>query len=275
LAKQETAIKVSVVLILALITILTTMPFVWMILTSFKTETEALRIPMQFFPDRFMLDNFEAIFNRFHFLTFYRNTLIVAAGVTIPQVIISSMAGYGFARIEFPGKNILFLSLMAAFMVPLQMILVPRFALMISFGWIDTLLGVIAPTVPSVFATFFMRQSIMSIPRELDESAYLDGANHLTIYMFIIMPLIKSTLAAMTVLVVVFSWNNLLWPLIVLMSMDNFTLPVGLAGLSGQFGTPLNLLMAGATVSTIPMIVVFFVGQRYFLEGIATTGSKT
>ena len=275
MARQDLAIKTTVVVILSLVTILTTMPFVWMILTGFKTETEALRIPMQFFPDRFMLDNFEAIFNRFHFLTFYRNTIVVAIGVTIPQVIISSMAGYGFARIDFPGKNLVFISLMAALMIPLQMILVPRFALMIAFGWIDTLTGVIVPIVPSVFATFFIRQSIMSLPRELDESAYLDGANHLTIYIFIIMPLIKSTLAAMTVLVMVFSWNNLLWPLIVLMSRDNFTLPVGLAGLSGQFGTPLNLLMAGATVSTIPMILVFFVGQRYFLEGIATTGSKT
>ena len=245
-----------------------------MFFTGFKTEIEAMRIPMQFLPDRFMLDNFEQIFTRFNFLRFYRNTLVVTVSVAIPQVFLSAMAAYSFARINFPLRHVLFVSLMTAFMIPLQMILVPRYVLMMNLGWIDTLTGVIVPAIPSVFATFFIRQAVMGVPRELDESAYMDGANHGTIFLFIIIPLIKSTLAAMGILVVTFAWNQLLWPLIILNSNSNFTLAVGIAGLRGQHGTPFNLLMAAATISTLPMIIVFLFGQRFFLEGIATTGSK-
>ena len=274
-ARREMLTKTIVVAILLLLTVVTTLPFIWMVLTSFQTTAETMRIPMQFWPERFMMDNYNDLFGRFPFATFFRNSVIVSVGITVPQVILSSMAAYAFARIAFPGKNIIFLSMMAALMVPLQMILVPRFALMGAFGWINTLRGVIIPTTASIFATFYLRQSIMSIPRELDESAYLDGANHFTIYAFIIMPLLKSSLAAMTVLAVVFSWNNLLWPLIVLGTTANFTLPIGISGLAGQFGTPINLLMTGAVVSTLPMILVFLVGQEYFIKGISTTGSKS
>lgn len=275
MARSNLISKSLCVLLLCMVAVITTLPFIWMIFTGFKTEIEAMRIPMQFLPDNFMLDNFRELFTRFNFLTFYWNTIRVTAGVAIPQVLLSAMAAYAFARIDFPGKNIIFVSLMAALMIPLQMILVPRFIMMVEFGWVDTLAGVIIPTVPSVFATFFFRQSIMSIPRELDESAYMDGANHFVIFSRIIMPLIKSTAAAMSILVIVFTWNSLLWPLIVLNSRDNFTLAIGIAGLVGMHATPLNLLMAAATASVIPIILVFLVGQSYFLEGITTTGSKS
>ena len=275
MARQNLINKTLCIFILCIITVITTMPFMWMFFTGFKTEIAAMRIPMQFLPDRFMLDNFELLFTRFNFATFYLNTIKVTAGVALPQVVLSSMAAYAFARIDFPFKNFLFVSLMAALMIPLQMILVPRFIMLMNFGWIDTLTGVIVPTIPSVFATFFIRQSIMSIPRELDESAYMDGANHFRIFISIIMPLIKSTLAAMSILVIVFTWNSLLWPLIVINSQSNNTLAMGIAGLVGQHGTPFNLLMAAATISVIPIIIVFLVGQSYFLEGITTTGSKS
>lgn len=275
MAGQDRIIKGFVIILLLLLAVVTTMPFVWMVLTGFKTEIEAMRIPMQFWPDQFNFDNFGEIFTRFNFLTFYANTLLVTVGISVPQVFISAMAAYAFARIDFPFKNVIFICLMVALMIPLQMILVPRFVIMMRLGLIDSLWGVIAPGIPSVFATFFIRQSIMSIPRELDESAYMDGCTHPRIFWSIILPLCASTLAAMGILVVTFAWNNLLWPLIILNSNSNFTLAIGIANLRGQHATPFNLLMAAATISTIPIILVFLLGQRYFLEGITTTGSKS
>lgn len=275
LIKRETVTTTLIVIILLFMAVITTMPFVWMVLTGFKTEIEAMRIPMQFLPDQFRLDNFETLFTRFNFVTFYINTIIVTIAISVGQVFLSAMAAYAFARIEFPFKNVIFITMMAALMIPLQLILVPRFIVMMHLGWVDSLLGVIGPGIPSVFATFFIRQTIMSIPRELDESAVLDGCSHPRIFWSIIMPLCKSTLAAMGILVVTFAWNNLLWPLIVLNSNQNFTLAIGIANLRGQHATPFNLLMSAATVSTIPIIIIFLIGQRYFLEGITTTGSKS
>ena len=273
-SRREFNIKLLFFVLLSIIAATTTMPFIWMVMTSFKTNIETMAIPLQFFPERFLWENYVDVFNRFNFLTYYANTIRVAIGVAIPQLILSALAAYAFARIDFPGKNLIFVSLMAALMVPMQMILVPRFVMMMQFGWVDTLTGVIVPTIPSIFATFFIRQHIMTIPKELDESAYIDGCSHPKIFTFIILPLCKPTLAAMAILTVTFAWNSLLWPLIVLNSMSNFTLPLGINAFRGQFATYYNFMMAGATVSVVPILIVFLVGQRYFLEGIATTGIK-
>jgi multiple sugar transport system permease protein len=274
LARRDVGLKMMVFVMLIIISVTTIMPFIWMVLTGFKTEVEALRIPMQFFPDNILWGNYAEIFERFNFLTYFWNTVRVAFFVTMPQIFLSALAAYAFARLEFPGKNIIFVSLMAALMVPMQLILVPRFLLMMQFGWIDTLTGVIVPSIPSIFATFFFRQHIMTIPKELDESAYMDGCTHPRIFISIILPLCKSTAAAMAILSVTFAWNTLLWPLIVLNSMSNFTLPLGINIFRGQFGSAYNLMMAGATVSVLPILIVFITCQRYFLEGIASTGIK-
>jgi len=272
--RRELSGKVFAVALLTLLSILTAVPFVWMIVTAFKTEMETMRIPMQFFPEALQWENFVVIFRQFNFWTYYQNSIMVAIGITIPQVLISALAAYAFARLDFPGKNIIFVSLMMALMVPMQLILVPRFVLMMEFRWIDRLMGVIVPGIPSIFATFFIRQHIMTIPKELDEAAYLEGCSHPRIFGHIILPLCKPTLAAMATLALVFSWNTLLWPLTVLSSMSNFTLPIGIANFRGQVTVTFNLLMTGATVSVLPIIAVFLVGQRYFIEGIATSGLK-
>ena len=274
MAKREFGLKAIVVLVLGLFSVITAMPFIWMVLTAFKTEMETMRIPMQFFPEALQWENFTLIFERFNFLTYYINSVITAIGITIPQILISALAAYAFARIDFPGKSVIFVTLMMALMVPMQLILVPRFVLMMHFGWVDSLAAVIVPGIPSIFATFFIRQHIMTIPKELDESAYLDGCSHFGIFRFIILPLCKPTLAAMGILALTFSWNTLLWPLTILNSMGNFTLPIGIAHFRGQFGVTFNLLMTGATASVLPILVAFLIGQRYFLEGISTTGLK-
>jgi len=245
-----------------------------MILTSFKTNAETMAIPLQFLPDSFMMDNFVSLFDRFNFQVYYINSVITTIGITIPQVLVSALAAYAFARIDFPGKNFIFLMLMMALLVPIHLILVPRFILMMHLGWVNRLIAVIVPSIPSIFATFFIRQHIMTIPRELDESAHLDGCSHFRIFALIILPLSKSSLAAMSILALVFSWNLLIWPLVALSSMSNFTLPIGIANFQGQFNVRFNDLMAGATVAVIPVLVFFLIGQKYFLEGIATTGLK-
>jgi multiple sugar transport system permease protein len=274
MVKREVGAKMLAVALLTVLSIITAVPFVWMIVTAFKTEMETMRIPLQFFPETLMWENFVVIFRQFNFWTYYQNSIKVAIGITVPQILVSSLAAYAFARLEFPGKNIIFVSLMMALMVPMQLILVPRFVLMIQFGWIDKLIAVIAPGVPSIFATFFIRQHIMTIPRELDEAAYIEGCSHPGIFWHIILPLCKPTLAAMATLALVFSWNTLLWPLTVLSSMSNFTLPIGIANFRGQFSVTFNLLMTGATVSVLPILVIFLIGQRYFIEGISTSGLK-
>ena len=272
--KNDRKHKIGAVLALSVLSVITALPFVWMIVTSFKTEMETMRIPMQFFPESLQWENFQMVFIRFDFLTYYINSIITAIGITIPQVLISALAAYAFARIDFPGKNIIFVALMTALMVPMQLILVPRFLLMMEFGWVNTLTAVIVPGIPSIFATFFIRQHIMTIPRELDESAYLDGCSHFGIFTQIIMPLCKPTLAAMGILALTFAWNTLLWPLTILNTMSRFTLPIGIANFRGQFNVTFNLLMTGATVSVIPIVIAFLIGQKYFLEGISNTGLK-
>ena len=274
MAKSAFYTKFFTIAILSILAVTTAMPFVWMVLTAFKTERETMLIPMQFLPESLNFENFVLVFTRFNFHIYYWNSIITAIGITIPQVFISSFAAYAFARIDFPGKNIIFVILMMGLMVPLQMILVPRFALMMTFGWVNNLIAVIVPGIPSIFATFFIRQHIMTIPKELDESARIDGCSHLGILTLIILPLSKSTLIAMSILTLVFAWNALIWPLTILSSMDNFTLPIGIANFQGQFIVRFNDLMAGATVAVLPILVVFLIGQKYFLEGISTTGLK-
>lgn len=265
---------VIIILILCIFVVIMFAPFIWMILTSFKTEKETLLIPLQWLPKEFYLGNYSEIFGKLNFGTYYKNTIIVTIGITVPQLFLSALAAYAFARLEFPGKNIIFMVLMTALMVPIQMILVPRYSLMVKFGWIDTFAGVIVPSVPSIYATFFFRQQIMTIPKELDESAYLDGCSYFRIFTSILMPLCKSTVIAMGILTFTFGWNEFLWPLIVINSPGKQVLSIAIANFRGQYSTKYNLLMTASTLGTLPILVVFIIGQRYFLEGVAMSGIK-
>jgi multiple sugar transport system permease protein len=250
-------------------------PFVWVLLSSFKTYQETVTLPVRFLPDSFFnLDNYKELLGRLNFLSYYKNNIINTAGILIPQLFFSSLAAYAFARIDFPFKNIIFVSLLVALMVPIQMILVPRYSLMIRFGWFDTYLAVIIPSIPSVTSTFFIRQQIMSLPRSLDESAILDGANHFRIYWSIVMPLCKSAFLATGILCLVFAWNDFLWPLIVINSTRLHTLSIAVANLQGQHLTRENLIMTAALLVSLPVITVFLITQRYFLKSIAFSGIK-
>ncbi|GLV54025.1 sugar ABC transporter permease [Dictyobacter sp. S3.2.2.5] len=249
-------------------------PFLWMVLTSLKTLTEAMHVPLIFFPAQAQWGNYTNAISTLPFLTFYKNTFLMALGRTLGQLVFCSLAAYAFARIEFPGRNILFILMLSVLMVPSYVFLVPQYLIMKDLHWLNSIQALIVPGLFSSFGTFLLRQFFMSLPRELDESARLDGANHLQIYWHIILPLAKSALIALAILTVLWSWNDLIWPLVVNDSTDKMTLTVGLASLQGEHGTDFPVLMAGAVLASWPMLVMFIIFQKNFIEGIAITGTK-
>jgi multiple sugar transport system permease protein len=250
-------------------------PFIWIFLSTFKTYSETVQLPVRILPNSFtFLGNFSEILGRLHFLSYYKNNIIVTLGITIPQIFFSSMAAYGFSRIDFPFKNGIFTSLFLALMIPLQMVLMPRYNMMLAFGWLNSYLGVIIPLIPSVVCTFLIRQQILSLPKSLDESALIDGASHWHIYWSIVIPLSRSSLLASGIICMVFAWNNFLWPLIVINEERLYTLSIATANLQGQVMTRENLLMTAAFFVSLPVITVFLFAQRHFIAGIALTGLK-
>jgi multiple sugar transport system permease protein len=250
-------------------------PLLWVFLSSFKTYAETVSIPVHILPKNFFnFSNYTELLGILNFGSYYKNNVIITAGILIPQLFFSSIAAYAFARIDFPFKNFIFISLMAALMIPVQMILVPRYNMMLRFGWFNTYLAVIVPSIPSITTTFFIRQQILSLPRSLDESARLDGANHFRIYWSIIMPLCKSALLATGILCLVFAWNDFLWPLIIINSPERYTLSIAVANLQGQFLIKENQIMTAALLVSLPVVAVFLITQRYFISGIAFSGIK-
>lgn len=250
-------------------------PFIWIFLSSFKTYPETVQLPIRILPNSFTFTgNFNEILGRLHFLSYYKNNIIVTLGITIPQIFLSSMAAYGFARIDFPFKNGIFTSLFLALMIPPQMVLMPRYNMMLAFGWLNRFMGVIVPLVPSVVCTFLIRQQILSLPKSLDESAIIDGANHWRIYRSIIMPLSQSSLLATGIMCMVFAWNNFLWPLVVINEERLYVLSIATANLQGQMMTRENLLMTASLLVSLPVIFVFLFTQKHFIAGIALTGLK-
>ena len=255
-------------------TLIWLMPLIWIFLSSLKTYQETVQLPVQILPRNFYLGNFPELFNRLNYAVFFRNSVFVTACILTLQLTLSSLAAYAFARMEFPFRNQIFISLFIAMMVPLQMILIPRFRLILALGWVNTHMGVVFPSIFSVVLTFFIRQQILGLPRSLDESAYIDGANHWIIFSRIVMPLCKSAILATGLMCLVFAWNQFLWPLIVLSRPRLYTLSIGTALLQGMNDTRENLLMTAAFVVSMPIITIFLIAQRHFVLGVAMTGIK-
>jgi len=249
-------------------------PFLWMILTSLKTLGEATRVPPVIFPEEFQWYNYIKVTEILPFAKFFFNTSVTAVGRTIGQLLFSSMAAYAFARIEFPGRRFLFILMLSLLMIPPQAYYIPQYLIMIRLEWLNSLKALIVPGLFSAFGTFLLRQFFLTLPNELEESARLDGCNHFQIYLYVMLPLAKPGLIALAILVIRWSWNDLMWPLIVNTSPDKMTLSVGLASLQGQYLTDYPVLMAGALISILPMLIMFVVLQKYFVEGIALSGTK-
>lgn len=270
--KLRKSLCVHIILIVCALT--TLVPFIWMILTSLKTYGESMTVPLVIFPHDLKWENYRSVWNKFPILKLYINTLIVMIISIITQIIICSLAAYAFARLHFAGKNILFLLCLSMMMIPSQIFLVPHYDIMVSWGLSNTLTALWLPKIFNIFALFMLRQFFSSLPVELDEAAKLDGCSNFRIYWEILLPLLKSPITALCILTGLDTWKDLMWPLIINVDMDKMILSAGLANLNGQNITNYPELMAGGVLAAAPMIILFFIFQKQFVEGIAMTGTK-
>lgn len=270
--KKNNKIVIHSLLILGAIFVV--LPFVWMILTSLKTLTEATQIPPKIFPEKLQWSNFKEAAQTLPYGKFYFNTIVYTIVTTIGQLVFCSMAGYAFARIDFPGRNIIFLIVLSVLMVPGQIFLIPQFMIINKLNLLNSIPALIIPGLFSAFGTFLMRQFFITLPKELEEAAILDGCNQFQIFYKIMLPLVKPGLIALAISTSLYCWNSLMWPLIVNTSIDKMTLSAGLASLQGQHSTNYPVMMAGTVLSIWPMIVAFMLFQKQFVEGIASTGTK-
>lgn len=250
-------------------------PFLWMILTSFKTSGEAMKIPPTIFPEKFVTTAYHTIVSSaIPFGTVYMNTIISTVVTTIVQIAFCSMAGYAFGRIDFPFKNAIFVLILSVLMVPGQIFLIPQYQIIQKMGLLDTIPALFMPNLFSAFGTFLLRQFFMSLPKELEEAAIVDGCGRFRIFGQIMLPLVKPGIVALAIFTIKFAWNDFMWPLIVNTSMEKMTLGPALSTLQGQYTTEYPMQMAGAVLAVVPLIVIFFLFQKQFIEGVAQSGIK-
>ncbi len=249
-------------------------PFVWMILTSSKTVTESMAIPPTILPAQLMVDNFVDAVKSLPFAKLYINTGLMILFRVLCAVAFSSMAGYAFAKLNFRGKGILFGIVLVQMSLPSQIFIIPQYQMVAKMGMANTVFALVFPGIVSAFGVFFLRQTYMGIPNEVGEAAYLDGCNQWQTFYKVMFPLTGTSVAALTIFTAVFAYSDLMWPLVVNSDLNMMTLSSGLATLRGQFSTNFPVLMAGSLLAMLPMVILYLIFQRQFIEGIASTGGK-
>lgn len=250
------------------------LPFVWMVMTSFMDELEIFSFPPQFIPDRWRYQNYVEIFSVLPFARFFLNSFLMSAGIAFAQLVFCSLAAYAFARLEFPGRDKIFIFYLSFLMVPLIVLVIPRFLLVSALGWVDTFAGLIIPEMVSVWGIFLLRQFFQTLPRDLEDAARIDGASDWQIYRTIVLPLSVPALATLGIFAFVGSWQSFLWPLLATRSLEMRPVEVGIANFHSLYIQKWPQQMAAATVAVVPLLIVFFFAQRYFVRGIALTGMK-
>ena len=250
-------------------------PFLWMVSTSLKDFSQVFMIPPNWIPDPAVWSNYPDSLKALPFGRAYWNSFYIAAIVVSSQLLTCSMAGYAFARVNFPFRDTIFILFLATLMIPQQVTIIPTYLIMRELGWLDTHLSLIVPpALFNAFGVFLLRQFIKSLPEELEESAILDGANRWRIYWQIIVPLIKAPMAALAIFSFLAQWNNFFVPNIFLSTPEKFTIPLLLNQFRGLYVTDWTLMMAAATIAVVPVLIIYLVGQRYIIEGVALTGLK-
>jgi multiple sugar transport system permease protein len=249
-------------------------PFVWMILTSLKTLPQLLQDPLSLLPDPLTFQNYPDAWNAMPFANAYKNSIVIAVCVVVGTLVTAAMAGYAFARIPFRGSTAIFIGFLATQMIPVQVTLVPFYLQMSKIGWVDSHLALIVPAaLANPFAVFLMRQFVLTLPVELDEAATCDGAGPLRTFFQVVLPNLRPGLGALAIITALGTWNNFLFPLILLNSPDKFTVPLLLAGFEGQHGgLNYGMVMAASAVSTVPILILFVLAQRRILNSMATSG---
>ncbi|WP_298404938.1 carbohydrate ABC transporter permease [uncultured Chloroflexus sp.] len=247
-------------------------PFIYMVLSSLKPSTEVVQVPPTLWPSEIRWSNYLEVLNIVPLGTQLLNTVIVTALVVLGWVITSVLAGYAFARLEFPGREFWFGAYLATLMVPFAVLIVPMYRLMLVFGWVDRLEALIIPWLFTAYGTFLLRQFFMSVPKDLEDAALIDGASHWGILFRIFLPLARPAIATLATFAFLYAWNSFLWPLIIISSPSRKVVTQGLVDLQALYAARVDLIMAGSTLAILPTLIVFLFAQRYFIEGIATSG---
>lgn len=250
------------------------LPFVWMVSASLKPQPEIFRYPNELLPREPTLAAYGDVWERIPFARFFLNSVVFAGGVTIISLFLDSLAAYALARLQFRGREVFFWVVLIVLMVPFQITLIPLFLTVFGLGWLDTFHGLIVPRATNAFGIFMLRQFFLSLPRDFDDAARIDGASEFRIYWQIVLPLALPALATLGVFHYMYNWNDLLWPLIITTTTEMRTLPAGLTLFMGSHVIEHAVLMAGATISLMPLAVAFVVAQRYFVRGVVMSGLK-
>lgn len=273
--KSDKKMRILQYIILIIGAIVMLVPFIWMILTAFKTQTESTQMnPFIIFPSLWRLDAFINTSTKINFIRLYFNTLLMIFWRIACAAITSSMAGYAFAQLNFRGKNIAFGLVLFQMMVPGQIFIIPQYLMLSKIGMLNTTFSLVFPGLVSAFGTFLMRQAFMSLPKDLGEAAKLDGCNIGQTFLFVMFPLVKSSITALGIFTALFGYKELLWPLIANTNDNTMPLASALAKLNGQFSSNYPELMAASVIACIPMIILYLIFQKQFMEGIATSGGK-
>ena len=272
--RRLTATIIHLVLIIGAIAML--IPFVWMVLTAFKTKSQAISVdPFYIFPSGgWHWENFSEVWNSYNFLTLYINTLIVMVLRVLCAILTATMAGYAFGRLEFPGKKLLFSVVLIQMMVPSQIFIIPQYLMISKAHLLNTKFALVFPGIVTAFGTYLFKQGFQSLPKELEEAAEIDGCNVWQRFLHIMMPLTRSAIVSLGIFTALFAYKDMMWPMIVANKPASTTLSAALAKLQGQFGSNYPQIMAGALMAILPMLILYLIFQKQFVEGIASSGTK-
>lgn len=262
----------NVFIVIVLIAVL--FPFAWLLISSFKFEKDIISYPPSIFSDSYTFENYIKVWTTIPLMKYIINTVIFAGGVVITSVFFDSLAGYAFARMNFKGKNFFYYFVLVTMLIPFQVFMIPLFLQMTELNLIDSYPGLIIPRMTSAFGIFLMRSFFVSLPKDLEESARIDGLNEFSIFLRIMLPLSKPAMITLGIQTLMNNWNDLLYPLLLTTTSDKRTLPSGLALFTGQNISFYGPVMAGAVISMIPLLIVYIFAQKYFVQGVAMSGMK-
>lgn len=266
--------KFGFYLVIGLIALVFVYPFIFMVTTSLKDSPEVFANILSLFGERLRFDNYSTVLSSVNVSRYLLNTTIVTICVCIGQIITSLLGGFAFARINFPGRDLIFRLYLGTIMVPFTVIMVPMYKMMLIFDWVNKYQSLIIPWIFTAYGTFLMRQFFRTIPKELEEAAYIDGASRFTILWRIFVPLAGPAIATQFTISFLYAWNSFIWPLVAIQGKEHYVITQGLADIQGGYHASPPIVLAGATLAILPTVLVFILAQRYFVEGVATTGMK-
>lgn len=268
------SIKVVTYVVLIVGALIMLMPFIWMFFSAFKGESDIYVYPPHWLPSKWHFENFTEVFQMVPFLRFYLNSIIVTTTITVTQILFSILAAYAFSRLNFPLKNTLFILVISTMLMPFQVIVVPTFLVVYKFGWINTYQGLIVPFLFNAFSIFLLKQFFMTIPKDLEDAAKIDGCGRMKFLFGIMVPLSRPAIGTVVLFTFLVHWKDYLWPLVITNSTNMRTLPVGLKYLITEGGEDYRLMMAAALMAIVPILVVFILAEKQFIRGITLTGLK-